>query len=156
MNKTSKLIALATLTVAVVLPASMAQDAQSDASKPKAPRGERGPGGGRPMAEMAEQLNLTADQKPKFAAAMRTRMEQMRALREASTTDEERRAKMQEITQNFRREVDTFLTAEQKAKLDEINDRMRSRWGGPDGGKGGGPGGGKGGGKGEGVPRGKK
>jgi Spy/CpxP family protein refolding chaperone len=141
MNKTSKLIALATFAVAVVVPATWAQDSQSEAEKPKAPRGERGeragPGGGRPMAEMIEQLNLTEDQKPKFEAAWRTRGEKMRDLRDNSSLDEDaRRAKMQEIMQNFRREVDSFLTAEQKTKLSDLQERMRNRRGGPGGGKG--------------------
>jgi len=81
-----------------------------------------GPGmRGRPNFDlMAQQLNLTDDQKPKFVSIMETRMQKMRDLpREpgfASMSPEERGAKMRAVQNQMEMQMRALLTPEQFEK----------------------------------------
>jgi Spy/CpxP family protein refolding chaperone len=81
-----------------------------------------GPGmRGRPNFDlMAQQLNLTDDQRPKFVSIMETRMQKMRDLpREpgfASMSPEERGAKMRSIQNEMETKMRDLLTPEQFQK----------------------------------------
>lgn len=136
--KTLAKIALSAVALALVS-APLAQ-AQSDA----APKGERrgpggpgGPGGGN-MAEraqeVAEQLGLTADQKTKFLALMKTQRDEMAKIRDEAGGDREKmQEKLRALRERNQAEVKAILTAEQFAKWQELM---------PQGGRRGGPGGG--------------
>lgn len=125
--KVTKTIALVALVAGSML-AGLTLQAQ-DAPKDK-PAGERGgPGGpgmrGRPnIDQIAKDLNLTDDQKTKLKAAMEEQMQKMRALRQdTSLSQEDRRAKMQEIRKANQAKIKEILTAEQLKKWQEMHQR---------------------------------
>ncbi len=104
------------------------------------PAGERGPGMRGPRPDLAKELNLTAEQKPKVDAIMKGSMEKRRALREdTATAPEDKRAKMKAIQEDTTAQMKAVLTPEQFAKYEKMAQGMR-RNGPPGGGPGaGGP-----------------
>jgi Spy/CpxP family protein refolding chaperone len=87
------------------------------------------PGGpgmrGRPNFDMiAQQLNLTDDQKPKFRSIIETRMQKMRDLRQdpgfATMSPEDRRAKVKAIQDEMETQMKTLLTPEQFEKWQKM------------------------------------
>ncbi len=103
---------------------------------PGAPPG--GPGmRGRPNFDaVAQQLNLTDDQKPKFRSIMESRMQKMRALRQdpdfASMSPEDRGAKMRAIQDDTEAQMKALLTPEQFEKWQKMPQMgMRGRRMGP-------------------------
>ena len=101
--------------------------------------GPRGPGdraeaAKERLAKMAEELNLTDEQKTKIQAVMKDSAEQRKELRDA--TPEERRAKGKEILQEINAQMKAILTAEQFTKWEKLRPAPGQRPGGP-----GGPGG---------------
>lgn len=115
--KLTKTITLAAL-VAVGLLAGTTLQAQ-DAPKDKPTAGPGGPGmrGGPNMDQVAKELNLTDDQKPKVKAALEERMQKARELRQDTTlSQEDRKAKMKEIQDTFTAKMKEILTSEQFEK----------------------------------------
>ncbi len=110
-----------------------AADTNTPPSTPPAggpPAGHRGPGVGG-----IEQLNLTADQKPKFQAIMDAQGQKMRALHaDTSLSQEDRRAKMQSIHQDTTTQLKAILTADQFDKWQKMTQRGRRPGGPPPGG----------------------
>src|SRR5215471_12384664 len=95
LNKTIALVAL----VAGSLFAANALQAQDSTNTPPAGKHPGGPGmRGRPgFDEMAQELNLTDDQKTKVKAAMADMMNKMKAVHDdTSLSPEDKRAKMKE------------------------------------------------------------
>lgn len=78
------------------------------------------------MAKVEKELGLNADQKLKWQAASKERMESNQPLRlklNGSTTPEERKQIRQQLKANnnrFDQEVSAFLNPDQKTKLDSI------------------------------------
>jgi Spy/CpxP family protein refolding chaperone len=142
--KTNKLILLTALALGCLIAVNAgAQD------KPNRPPGERpaqgGPNGeaGPRRGNLAEQLNLTAEQKPKVEAIMKSAGEKRKALKDdTSLTPEQRREKMQAIQADTKAKLKEVLTPEQLTKFEEMAKNRR----------GGGPGGPGGPGKGGGAP----
>ena len=88
------------------------------------------------VENLSKQLNLTDDQKSKGRALFEDEMKQREALRQdASLSREDRFAKMREINESTRKQMDQILTADQKKKYDammrENRERMRERREGP-------------------------
>lgn len=85
-------------------------------------------GGGGRMDEMAERLNLTADQKTKVQEIFSDTREQLRAVRQ------ETEPRMAEIRRQADGRLQTVLTPEQWEKFQKLRDERRSRGrrGGPD------------------------
>ncbi|MFZ1071890.1 MAG: hypothetical protein WAO21_00505 [Verrucomicrobiia bacterium] len=102
---------------------------------PGSPPGPPGGPGmrGRPNFEMiAQQLNLTDDQKPKFRSILEDRMQKMRELRQdpdfASLSPEDRRAKMKVVQDAMEAQMKTLLTPEQFDKWQKMpQSGMRGR-----------------------------
>ena len=133
-NKTMLIAALAAGSLLVWSLALRAGDTNTPPSTPPAgapPAGHRPPGvrGG----PMLEQLNLTADQKPKVQAIMDAQREKMRDLRqETSLTPEDRRAKMKAIHDDTTTQMKAVLTPEQFEKWQKMPPAgMRERRNGP-------------------------
>jgi Spy/CpxP family protein refolding chaperone len=113
-------------------PVVQAQDA-TNTPPPAPPAGGLRPGGppgtpgmrGRPNYDLiAQQLNLTEDQKPKFQAIMDTRMQKMRDLRQdpafASMSPEDRGAKVRAIQNDMELQVKALLTPGQFEKWQRL------------------------------------
>jgi Spy/CpxP family protein refolding chaperone len=114
--KLTKTIALAAL-VAGGLLTGLTLQAQ-DAPKDNPPGQRGGPGMRGPNIEqMAKELNLSDEQKTKVKAALEERMQKARELRQdTNLSQEDRRAKMQEIQKAFTAKMKEILTAEQFEK----------------------------------------
>jgi len=112
---------------------ALAADAPPPPPPPPPPphegRPERGPGRMDPeqrLQMMTEQLALTADQQAKLRALFTENAPKMRALREDTTlSPEQRREQMQKLRGEEREKTGALLTAEQKAKWEQ----MRQQWG---------------------------
>ena len=77
---------------------------------------------------MAEQLNLTEDQKPKVQSIMKAQMDKMRGLRQdTSLTPEDRKAKMKAIREDSAAQMKAVLTAEQFQKWQDMQSKMHNR-----------------------------
>ncbi len=91
------------------------------------------------MQAALDKLDLTADQKEKAGAAMKTMRDKMMALRTDTTVaQEDKRAKAKEITDAFDTTLKGILTPEQWTKFAEERKNMRPPGGRPPGGGGGG------------------
>ena len=110
-------LALPLVLIALVTAAALLR-AEDAASEP--PPRERGPGDAKERLQaMAEQLGLTAEQKEKVGAIMRTQREEAQAIREdESLSRRERIRKAKKIGQATREQIRALLTPEQQAKLD--------------------------------------
>ena len=112
---------IAALAAGALLAGSSALRAQNATNTP--PAGERGPGM-KGRANIAKQLDLTEDQKPKVEAIMKGAMEKGRALREdTSLTPEEKKAKAKAIKEETATQLKAVLTPEQFAKWQEMSKR---------------------------------
>lgn len=135
--KMQKLNWLAAVVAGVTLAVSTAAMAQEKGEGPKRPeRVERpeGPGAGPRgdmLKRMAEELNLTAEQKTKLEEALKAQRESRTELRNA--TPEERRAALREGREKMDAKLKEILTAEQYAKWKKSREEMRPRAGGPEG-----------------------
>jgi Spy/CpxP family protein refolding chaperone len=144
--KATKPLILTALVAGTLLawnPALHAQNATN--TPPPAPPAGGPPGGppggpgmrGRPNLEMiAQQLNLTDDQKPKFRSIMESRMQKMRDLRQdpdfANLSPEERGAKVKAIQDYTEAQMKALLTPEQFEKWQKMPQMgMRGRRMGP-------------------------
>jgi Spy/CpxP family protein refolding chaperone len=139
MHKVSLMAALAAGALIALTPALRAQD------KPDRPEGgpragQRGEMAKERLAKLAEELNLSAEQKTKVEAVLREQAETLRGLRDA--TPEERREKMQAARKELDTKIKAILSAEQYAKWEKIREqRGPGGPGGPGGPRRGGPGG---------------
>jgi len=128
-NKTMLITALAVGSLLAWSPALRAGDSTN--TPPSTPPAGAPPAGQPPRAgfeRWAEQLNLTADQKPKVQAIMDTQMQKMRDLRQdTSLTAEDRKAKMKTIREDIATQMKAVLTPEQFQKWQD----MRNRRNGP-------------------------
>jgi Spy/CpxP family protein refolding chaperone len=113
------------------LPALRAADENHPDGPPPGARGERGgPGGpgGRAGDRIAEELGLSADQKAKWKAIGEQERAEMQAIRaDTSLAKEDRMAKGKAIHEKYKAERDAVLTAEQKAKAEQLRGKMKDR-----------------------------
>jgi Spy/CpxP family protein refolding chaperone len=113
-NKTMLMAALAAGSLLVWSPALRADGTNPPPSTPPAsapPANQRMRGG---MERLAEQLNLTADQKPKVQTILDGQREKMRDLQKDTTlTPDDRRAKMKAIHDDTTTQMKAVLTPEQ-------------------------------------------
>lgn len=97
--------------------------------------GHEGMGGGpqqmqRHLDMMAEKLNLTADQKSKAQELMQDAGQQAKAIHDdTSLSDEQRHEKMGDLHKSMMQKFEALLTPDQKAKLKEMHEQMRSKQG---------------------------
>jgi len=133
--KTNKLILLAALALGCLLAVNVgAQDKpKQPAGKPPArPEGGPGQAGPRGGGNLAEQLGLTEEQKPKVQAVMQDAGEKRKALRDdTALTPEQRREKMQSIQEETKTKLKGILTPEQMTKFEELAKNRRGPGPGP-------------------------
>jgi periplasmic protein CpxP/Spy len=73
------------------------------------------------MEEMSKQLNLTDDQKAKLKPILQDEAQQMKGAHEdTSLTHEQKKAKMKEIREAHKSQVDQILTPDQQKKWEEM------------------------------------
>lgn len=141
-TKMTLITALALGGLLTLSPAGLADDAtNTPPSAPPAggppPGGPRGPGmRSRPdFGRIAEQLNLTDDQKPKVKAILDDQQEQMRGLwQDQDMSREDRMAKMKSIREDTDAKLKAVLTADQFQKFQDMRPRMGGPRNGPPGG----------------------
>ena len=113
-NKTMLIAALAVGSLLVWSPALRAGDTNLPPSTPPAgaPPAGRPPGGG--FERMAEQLNLTADQKTKVQSIEDTRRQKMVDInKDTSLSPEDRQAKRKIVAEEMAQQMKVVLTPEQ-------------------------------------------
>ena len=128
-------------------PALRAADTNTPPATPPAgapPGGQRPPGMRGPnLDQLAQQLNLTDDQKAKVKTILDGQMQKMRELRnDTSLSPEDRRPKMQSIREETMAQMKAALTPDQFDQWQKLTQRNR-RPGGPGGPGGPPPGGGR-------------
>jgi len=110
----------------------------ASAPPPGRPPGAMGMRGGPNVDMMAQQLNLTDDQKPKFKSIMETRMQKMRDLRQdpdfAQMTPQDRGAKIKAIQDDTDAQIKALLTPEQLEKWHKMRGMRVRPMGTPSGG----------------------
>lgn len=111
------------LAISLALP-GMAEETAKPAAKPAAagakPGAKRGRGGGaRRYKQILEKLNLTPEQKPKVDKLVKDLQADLKKLREAPGTPQEKRPQIQARQKEFRAALDKILTPEQQATLKE-------------------------------------
>jgi Spy/CpxP family protein refolding chaperone len=120
----ASLIALSVSVPAFSAPEAAAPAAQAQAGKPGKGRGRAG-GGFKRMDTALAKLNLTAEQKPKVDAAIKSAKDEAKKIREGAGTPEEKRPKMRELQKNLRAKLQAILTPEQQKQLKEATARKR-------------------------------
>ena len=76
---------------------------------------------------MKESLSLTDDQSAKILAILQKDVEKMKPIREdTSLSQEDRRAKMREITTASQEEINKILTPDQQAKMKAEAEKRRA------------------------------
>lgn len=115
-NKVTLLAVLAAGSLLAGAPALRAGDTNAPSATPTAsPR----PRGG--LERMMEQLDLTADQKPKVQSIMEAHRQKMMDLRQDTTlSPEDRRAKMRAIREDMNAQLKATLTPEQFEKWQKM------------------------------------
>ncbi|MDB6122948.1 MAG: hypothetical protein JWQ71_1941 [Pedosphaera sp.] len=128
--KRNRLTLLAVLTLGSLVAFSTLSRAEDAPAKPDAKHGPRegGPGRGDMMKKMAEELNLTDDQKEKLKPIMQEQGEKMKALRDdTSATREDKMAKMKEIRDAGATKIKAILTPEQTTKFEAMQKENQER-----------------------------
>jgi len=132
--KSTKTLFLAALAVGSLLAFGTVANAGDTTNNPPSTPPAGGPPGGPGMRgqagfdRLAEQLNLTDDQKPKVQSIMKAQMEKIRDLRQdTSLTPEDHKAKMKAIRENTVTQMKAVLTADQFQKWQAMQSQMRNR-----------------------------
>jgi Spy/CpxP family protein refolding chaperone len=118
-----KFVSLCLTLAMAVVPALNAQAQAGDAAAPgKRERGPGGPGGpGGRLEMLAQELNLTADQKAKIAPLLKHEGEQMKAVRDdQSLSQDQKKEKAKAIREEGQKAIAAVLTPEQAKKLAEM------------------------------------
>jgi hypothetical protein len=120
--KSTKTMIVAALAAGALLACSSSLRAQDATNTPPAAV----PGSGyKGHPNIARELNLTDDQKPKFREIMKNALEQRKALREdTSLTPEDRMAKLKQIQEDTATQLQALLTPDQLAKWQELVKKM--------------------------------
>ena len=118
-------IALATLLCATATVLCMGTTAWAqDNQTPPAGHHQRGEGmtADAQLEHMSQALNLTDDQKTKIKPILEDSMKQMQQLRQdTSLSQEDRRAKMQQIHESAMSQIKPILTDDQQKKLESMH-----------------------------------
>lgn len=105
-------------------------DTKSQVEAPKAKDGMRHRCGGRGMMKgrMMKELNLTEQQLTLIKPIWESAKQQMKALKsDSAMTKEEKRAKIKSIFEAARNDMNQFLDAGQKAKMEQWKSRWQNR-----------------------------
>jgi len=132
-----KLITALTLGGLLAASAVNAQEKPTKSERPNGPPpgdsrpGQRGEAMKERMAKMAEELNLTDEQKTKVQEYMKSQAEKRQELRDA--TPEERQEKGKAMREELNKKMKEILTAEQYTKWEKMRPAAGQRPGGPGG-----------------------
>jgi periplasmic protein CpxP/Spy len=132
--KTNKISWMVALVAGALIALSPTLRAADKAERPEGapPRGPRVEAVKERLAKIAEELELTAEQKTKVEAAFKAQAEALRGAKDA--TPEERREKGQAARKEMQQAMKEILTPEQFAKFEKMRDERRPRGpGGPGG-----------------------
>ncbi|HEV2176228.1 MAG TPA: Spy/CpxP family protein refolding chaperone [Terriglobia bacterium] len=116
--------------------------APQDSNAQANPQGPHGPmhHGGRMSADeqlerMSKMLNLTDDQKSQIKPILEDTHQQMRSIHtDTSLSPQDKRAKMHSLMADMHAKIRAVLTEEQRAKLDQMQQRRREHMRKPPGG----------------------
>lgn len=98
------------------------------AGPPQGGPGQRGLGGSRIVARMAQQLNLSEEQKSTVQTYLEDGRSQFQALRNDTSLSREQKAqRMREIRQQTRDKIRSILTVEQRQKVEELQKQAEER-----------------------------
>ena len=112
----------------LLLAAAMTWSGASQAQGPGPGDGPRGGDPGRFVDRMAQQLNLTEEQKSTIQSYLEDQRSQMQVLRNDTTLTRDQKAqRMREITQQTRDKIQSILTVEQKQKAEDLRQQARDR-----------------------------
>ena len=124
-NRNSLIVLLALGSLLALGPAARAQD---QANRPPA-RGQRGALMREHFKKVAQELNLTDEQKSKVQAVFQQERQKLQALRaDTSLTPDQRRAKVKEIRDEIGTKMKGILTTEQYDKWMRIREEARQNW----------------------------
>ena len=97
-------------------------------AQPQGGRMRRGAQARKNMAELAQKLNLTDDQKAQFQKIRQNSMQQAKAIRsDSSLTDEQKEQKMLEMHKQSHQQLFSILTADQKQRLKQIREEHKKQ-----------------------------
>jgi Spy/CpxP family protein refolding chaperone len=83
---------------------------------------------------LTKQLDLTPEQQPKVRSILEEQQKQLTALRQnSSMSEEDRRAKMQEIHRSGMEQIRGILTPEQQQKMQQMRQNMEHHQGNHEG-----------------------
>ncbi len=117
--KSKKTLLIAALVAGALFAGSSSLLAQDSTNT--APSGATGSGVKAGRHDIAKELNLTDDQKPKFQEIMKGAMEKRKALREdTSLTPEDKKAKAKAIQEDIATQMKALLTPDQFTKWQEL------------------------------------
>ena len=89
-------------------------------------RGEKGERGGK--GKLAEKLGLSADQKTKMQSIFQSNRQQMSAIRDnQSLSQQDKQAKMQQLHQSMKSQIDGVLTPDQQQKFAQMREHKGGR-----------------------------
>ncbi|HEY9248871.1 MAG TPA: hypothetical protein VIO38_07055 [Rariglobus sp.] len=126
MKSTRKyILAVCALALGLAVPSVRAEQDSPRPKKEAGPRGDR-------LAMMKEKLGLSDAQVEQLKKIFAEEREQLKALREKEGDKKAKHEEMLKIREAFKAKIEAVLTAEQKAKFEE----MRKKHEGPDGEKG--------------------
>jgi len=121
--KSTKTRLIAALAAGALFAAGSSLLAQDSTNTP--PAGENGSGMKGGHHDIAKELNLTDDQKPKFEEITKGAMEKRKALRDdTSLTPEDKKAKAKDIQADTATQMKALLTPEQFAKWQKMSQHM--------------------------------
>ena len=128
-------MAVAVLATTLSTAALIGADDPGSEAKPKAARKQEEGGsqvrerGRDRMQQIAQELNLTADQKTQLKPIFKKEADKLKALRDdTSLTREQRQEKVKAIREELRKEVKPVLTAEQAEKWQKMRqERLQQR-----------------------------
>lgn len=127
MKKIQMLFTVAMLCLSMVAFARPTQDAAQDTQNAQGEHRGQGRGHGAAMSpeaqldHMSQMLNLSDDQKSKIKPIVEDQSKQMEQLKQdSSLSQEDRRAKFQQIHENTMSQIRPILNADQQKKLDAM------------------------------------
>src|SRR5215217_3531621 len=110
-----------TATLAFVLFAGAAQAQTKDSTRHHQKHQRKG------GADMAKQLNLTADQQARLKAIREQEHSEMKALKTGSLTAEQLKAQREALHKKYRSQVESVFTAEQKQQLEKLKSERKAK-----------------------------
>jgi Spy/CpxP family protein refolding chaperone len=132
MKNTKGFILAATFSAALmVVPASFGQAAPAAPAKDQSQATSREDRKAQMHERLAQELNLTADQREKMKSLHESTRSKLQALRNNDQlTKEEKKAQFKQLRQEQRTQMEALLTPEQRTKFQQIREQHKGKHGG--------------------------